>query len=273
VAIYSDDLPKGVSALSRRQENWANLYLNISIGPPESPGTPYRNSPWPEWAQKADSNEIASLIKQMNASLLPIEKMKWIDPKNQRLLLGIERILNAKTTAPHVDTFSYSKYLGLDYESRYDNIMLNLDFWRADLAKKEALIAEVRNTLTSQQLEHAKTKWLDRENHTQLEWALNYLKEHQVFLLNIAPPSTPDEKFAYILGTLDQPGQHHLERKVFLDSMRRAWSQYKYRYTGKSQRQVYFSLGKEARSKLEDAAEHQNRRKSDIVEELILRNL
>ncbi|MED5432083.1 MAG: hypothetical protein VX920_07080, partial [Pseudomonadota bacterium] len=84
---------------------------------------------------------------------------------------------------------------------------------------------------------------------------------------------TPDEKYAFILGTLDQPGQHPLERKDFLNSMRRTWSQYKYRHTGKSQRQVYFSLGKEARNKLEKAAEHHNRRKSDIVEELILKSL
>jgi hypothetical protein len=279
VTVHSDNLPKGVPVLSHRQENWANLYVLLNPTKTTAPHSQprYCQSAWTGWVQTANPSQVTSLMKQMSSSLLPKEKVQWIDPKNQRLLLGVERIFAkfaAQVTPAHAEApMPYCKYFDLDYESRYDNIMLNLDIWDTDLAQKEGLIARARKLLTDQQLDHAKTKWLDRENHTQLEWALNYLKEHQEFLPNATLPSTPDEKFAYILGTLDQPGQHPLERKVFLDSMRRAWSQYKYRYTGKSQRQVYFSLSREARSKLEDAAEHQNRRKSDIVEELILQKL
>lgn len=274
MAILNDDSPKGIPTLSRRQENWANLHLSTAACYLAQSKVVYSSSAWSEWAQTVSSHQIESLMKSMNASLLPKEKVQWIDPKNQRLLMGIERILAAQVTPPHADSMPYTKYFELDYESRYDNIMLNLDIWEVDLARKEALIAATRNTLSNQQLDRTKTKWLNREDLTQLDWALSYLNEHQLRLANVTtPPSTSEEKFAYVLGTLDQPSPQPLGRKVFLDSMRRAWSQYKYRHTGKSQRQVYFSLGKEARSKLEDAAEHQNRRKSDIVEELILQNL
>lgn len=110
--------------------------------------------------------------------------------------------------------------------------------------------------------------WIDKNNHEQVEWAYHYIKKHITFsILNF---SKINDYYLYVIGEIDafNLGQP-TEKILFLDKMRRAWSQKKFRDEGKNKKPYHLPLTKEAHKQLEFLSKILNKSTAQVLESII----
>src|SRR5690606_29013968 len=113
------------------------------------------------------------------------------------------------------------------------------------------------------------TRWISAKNHDQLVWAWENLNK-AFKAMTLPQPVRDKDYYSCVLASLDNMQVHHLaERKLFIEKMKKTWSQKKYRDSGKAKKPYYMPLSKEARSMLETLAEHREVSPHDFVEMLI----
>lgn len=115
------------------------------------------------------------------------------------------------------------------------------------------------------------TKWLQKEDEMQLEWCWDYLQKHNKNM-SIFLPYFESDLYNKILILIDKLNfSHPSEKKVFLDTMRKTWSQRKFRASNKTKKPYHLPLTKMTHSKLEDLAKLKNISKEEVIEQLVLK--
>lgn len=128
-------------------------------------------------------------------------------------------------------------------------------------------------------------KWLDPENCIQIEWAIDYLAKlssplfnHLRYSLNreslyvddiFSNPLTDKERYLSVCAVIDSWTPGRAEKALFIQKMRKAWSQKKFRSKNEDNAPLNTYIKHSVKEKLDWLAEHDNKPLKDVLERLI----
>lgn len=122
--------------------------------------------------------------------------------------------------------------------------------------------------------------WINKKDLEQVQWAFSYIKKSEKKLslslgndiCVVSQDTQIIDNYFYVITEIDalslgQPA----EKILFLDKMRRAWSQKKFRNAGKTKRAYHLPLTKETHKQLDFLSQILNKPQAQVLE-LIIRN-
>ena len=125
-------------------------------------------------------------------------------------------------------------------------------------------------------------KWLKKQDAKYLDWIYNYVKKNTNAFVKLTPEVESLKKFNLILATLDTfdldyiknffPDEDYkpsADKLRFIDNMKRALSQQKYRDAGKTKKPYHLPLTKTAKARLDKMANVQQTTPTAILHLLI----
>lgn len=213
-----------------------------------------------------------SLLESLEANLLTETEIEWIEENDQRILIHSLLCLREQISYnPNLTDHPCSIALNNPpYETRYENIILALDCWQVPLQEKRDTIAKIKQRYTQNIAPQKWINWLKPDQDQQIAYAMQYVTS-QNLSLPLPSPGNTKEAYDYLVGLFDDIFQRSPETlELTLMKMRKGWSQQKYRQSSKAKKQVYFSLGRNAREQLDRLVLREGKSKSDIIEALIL---
>jgi hypothetical protein len=210
--------------------------------------------------------EILNAYKDM---LVGKEHFEWVDKQNARMLIFLFSNFMTNPRDPY-QRLPAPLLVNMPSIDRYDAIIFEIDTCIWPLIDKQQFWGVSKSLWGKVISSKVEEKWLDIKNEDQLIWAWSYLKSHHKHVL-IPEPINNSERHAAILASLDLMFQsaHPAERKLFWESMKKAWNQRKYRSSDNVKKPVYLALSNSARTKLEKLVEHYEGKPSDVIERLI----
>ena len=211
---------------------------------------------------------VTELAGQHKNLVLAESAFEWIGKEDDRLLIWLLGRLNNANG----QTFSFG-FLATPRESRRDQFILSVDIWQATPEQKLLHLDNLRQDWVRVRTSDQDTKWLDPKNEEQMKWAWDYLTK-QGKAVFIPTPVTPAETHAAVLASFDRMSDGHpAEKRVFLDKMRKTWSQKKYRDSDNARKQFYLPLNKQAIKDLEWLTNERQQKASEIVEQLLAKEV
>lgn len=239
---------------------------------------------------------VNNVLLAHREELIPSSCLDWVEEENGRLLIWLlDRVLidlvnpqsNARWTTKVINSEPLPirpKIRSLDRipsHERRAEIVRAIDFWGVAGTMKIEWLNEQKNLWGGLQRHDKRyVKWLqnfdkksgkehlDRE---QLEWALGYLNNHDKHLL-VPHPTSVEETYAIVTALIDwigHPHPHTAEKTVFIETMKKAWSQKKYRDAGKNKKPYHLPLTTDVKKQLDWLVDTTGHRATDILAALI----
>ncbi len=122
-------------------------------------------------------------------------------------------------------------------------------------------------------------KWIDTNNPEQLDWICEYLaSKHMLILPNTFYPMNISDKLAQIQASLDslyftsfmeKPRLNFAERTLFLNKIKKAWSQKKFRDKKDDKNALQYLVSNVHIAKLEEIGKKENKAVSKVMEDII----
>ena len=218
--------------------------------------------------------------------------LSWIDKNDLRLIIWLSRrglagikydiLQSSVLCARPISIYGCGIYMNIlcissSHESMYSFVIEYIDsirIYSKDAVHKQVLVDQLRKDWLNARTPEKDTDWIDPHNEQQLRWAWQYLLEHHKSVQGLNP-ITKSELHQSILASLDLMGspsfasQANFERKYFLVNFRKAWSQKKYRASGKTKKQYHLPLTKKTKSALQTLSQVTNSNESEVLERLI----
>ena len=284
-------LPEPINKFKSRELRWLWSYL-VGYGrldqADRTPPPPYKSLSQSRRAHimgnaiKRDENSgelVNRIISCLNDELVPEEELKWIDKENHRLLIWC--INNLHLLVPKDVRISHQPperlprmpYLDATFaDIRHEEIIVKIDIWSINREEKLNFLLEKKNEWTRYKTPDKQIKWINQEDEVQLVWAWEYLENHRKDI-RVPKPANMMEYYAAVLASLDDMSYGHpSDKKLFMEQMKRTWSQKKFRDSGKAKKPYYLPLTLNTKEKLEWLAENSGQKPADILEQLILEN-
>jgi hypothetical protein len=268
----SEELPSPLNKFSERDLRWLWRVLTLEGAPlPIETNVPKSERPSVLANMIKSDQEPDSLIQyildQHRSQLVDTKWFDWIDSDGDRQLAWLLH----KTQHLARQPFGYQPITveRTPREERKDSIILMLDLWDETIENKHTFLSNKRNEWADIRTPDHETKWIDPKNSAQLKWAWSYLNKQQV---SVALPSPVDNRdyLTCILATIDNMSYRNFaEKQLFLEKMKKTWSQKKYRDSGKAKKQHYMPLTKDTRDKLSALSEGWGMKPHEVVERLI----
>ncbi|MHA3061984.1 hypothetical protein ACX1N5_15215 [Acinetobacter sp. ANC 4636] len=121
--------------------------------------------------------------------------------------------------------------------------------------------------------------WINKEDLEQVQWAFSYIRKSEKSLSQplmndicvVSQNTQIIDNYLYVITEIDalsldgQPA----EKILFLDKMRRAWSQKKFRNAGKTKKAYHLPLTKETHKQLEFLSQILNKPQAQVLESII----
>ncbi|MFT7681205.1 MAG: hypothetical protein ACI935_000650 [Moritella dasanensis] len=155
-------------------------------------------------------------------------------------------------------------------EQRYKDIISFLHNSEATYQEQLSLFEEFSEVWNKKAFPQKKLiNWLSDENEKQWRWAFEYIKNNKPFGFQIAwQPSSDSEKRNVIIATIDI-WKNLSDKELFLDKMKRAWSQKKFRDKPNGKKPYSFSMTEKTKQRLDALAELKEQNLNEVIEELI----
>lgn len=206
-------------------------------------------------------NLIKNLIIAKESFLLDESYLEWINNNDHRAIIWIiNRIINE---------FNIQLQMGIN-SNLYEDLIFNLDYLKIEINSKINFIQHKRAEWPRIQTPEKDIKWLMPDNTSQLKWAWEYMVKFGKTVFMPYPPILAKEYYDLILASLDlMTYGNPSDKKLFLDKMKKTWSQKKFRDSGKAKKPYHIPLTKSTQAQLEKLAKFKNLRKDQVIEELI----
>ena len=224
-----------------------------------------------------DPEELVNrIVNDCRDNLVPEEYLKWIDKKNHRLLIWCLNNIHR----PFPDEFDTSLKLPkrqMQPPNRnnfrvmpHEEIITMIDIWPVNSQMKINYLSEKNKEWANYKTPDKQIKWIKQDDEVQLVWAWEYLESHRKDFIR-SKPANMTEYYIAILASLDEMSYryHPAEKQIFIDQMKKTWSQKKYRDSGKAKKPYYLPLTIKTREKLDWLSENSGRKPTDILEQLI----
>lgn len=158
-------------------------------------------------------------------------------------------------------------------EDLFSIFILLIDQYQSTLESKKEYISRLLNSFNEIKNNKSTYKWIDPDNTDQTEWILNHLttiRKTKIFI----------EPIFYIETIFRQCNQYEAiflllaaipmkEKELTLLKLKKAWSQQKFRMSGKAKKAHHLPLTKDTTKKLKALSEVMNMSESQILENLI----
>lgn len=210
------------------------------------------------------------VLQAQKDDLVSEESLAWIEKGDHRLLIWLFANPVVRLTNPA--TPSGSSAFGLDDvspEKRRSEFIFRLDMKISPLAEKYDYLSNLRSNWLAAKTPDRLTKWLKQKNLAQIQWAWEYLQKHGK-TAQMQSPVTDEERYSSVLAALDLLlGFHEAARELFIEKMKKTWSQKKYRDSGKAKKPYHLPLTVRANSQLDWLAKCVGNSRSDVLIRLI----
>lgn len=225
-----------------------------------------------------------SALSDMTANLIPQDKFKWLvnDIRAQAFLLG--NMTKNEGLVTRLSGFSndlmpeiYKFFDGQPFHDRTISVEEKLRILNKTYSLWQRIL-EFDNY----------SKWLNVGDESKIAWTRDYLRTKRVLIKHRGINSLDNKKVRDILlasidmieintnldlslSSRDIRNSHEVSylKKLFIDKMKRAWSQQKYRDAGKTKKPYHLPLTKKTKSRLEKMAEVQGLSETDMLNSLI----
>ena len=205
-------------------------------------------------------------LSEMASQLIPQDRFKWLvnDIRAQAFVLGVvaKQQWTLGTPKGFSDDLMPEIYKLFDGQPLRDKILSLED----KLGALNEIYASWQKVLKLDNY----SKWLDLGDENQIAWTRDYLRSKNVYtIININSLDTKKVR-AVSLASIDIIDLHininsqgprprpkpeiYYSRKLFIDKMKRAWSQQKYRNSGKTKKPYHLPLTKQTKVRLEKMA-------------------
>ncbi|MEJ5206224.1 hypothetical protein [Acinetobacter junii] len=204
---------------------------------------------------------IRNLKINIENYLIPLQYLEWIGKnENRKIIWLIHKIQNEFNLIPTI---------GINGDP-FKDFIYHLDIIPLDVNHKISFIQTKKIEWLNIKTLDKEIKWLDSTNNIQLTWALEYLIKFYRNINIFYPPQNNIDLYNAILISLDNMSYGvPSDKKLFLDRMKKTWSQKKFRDSGKAKKPYHLPLTKTTQKQLEKLAELKNCRKEQIIEQLI----
>lgn len=267
ILINEKKIPSGLESFGVREYQWLWNFLNMSLI--------YNLGPNSSFTQKKEilinhikitenRNEYIKILKiKMENALVPLEQLDWIEKSDNRKLIWLLSKIQ----------LDFNLALSIGFNSTlYKDFLLILDSIALDINSKIAFIQNKKREWEAIKTPEKELSWLDKSNKIQLTWTWEYLNKFYKSINPFYPPQNNEELYNAILASFDnQSYEIPSDKKLFMDRMKKTWSQKKFRDSGRAKKPYHIPLTKSTQTRLEKLAEFKNLRKDQVLEELILK--
>ncbi len=207
---------------------------------------------------------IINQIIQNNSNLLiDYNYFNWIDKNDKRLIIHIIHAF--------INTFHFNFPIGI-FPNLYQDFITNFDAQKFDLNTKINFINNQKNIWAQIRTNDVILKWLDHNNTTQLNWAWGYLGKFNKRINVFFTPIENNDLLYAIQASFDYMSYGNPSDKIlFMERMKKTWSQKKFRDSGKAKKPYHIPLTKSTQAQLEKLAEIKNLSKNEVLQELIIK--
>lgn len=263
------NLPEGFKNLLDREIEWAWVYYNLystypmqgSYSSPHQKRIIFSNhlNAMPPDVLKRFTDEF---FVNFQNNLIDLEHLEWIDKKDFRKLIWIlNKLITEFAVSPYPTTASL-----------YIDFIYLLDSLKVDINYKVNFITKAKLEYPQISTDEKDSKWINKDNKNQLFWGWEYLQKFNKATNIFFRPQSNEDYYNAILASLDAMSYEHAsDKKLFIDRMKRTWSQKKFRDSGKAKKPYHIPLTKSTQTKLEKLAELKNKRKDQVIEDLIMK--
>lgn len=215
---------------------------------------------------------IQGVLDQEKNLLIPDECFKWIDKNDDRLLIWLLiQIPKYNNTQPLQFQIPIHFTGFIPSEQRRNEFILALDCWNATANYKQQSLNNLKMQWGQVTAEDKQTKFLDPKDQDQLTWAWEYLNKDFKALSHLKPINTK-EFYVAVMSSIDNMHvQHPAEKKLFIEKMKKTWSQKKYRGSEKAKKMKSFPMLDDVSQMLDECATLHGKKPFEVLEILIRR--
>lgn len=204
--------------------------------------------------------EIA--LREKDNYLINESDLKWIKTASERFVIFTINILIKMN---NLYAFNFLQTNDRNYLIELiDSINVTKDL-------KLNQINQIKSLWSNLESKDKDIKWINDKNIEQVDWAWGYLKKtnNLVFLPN--QPTESLHRYFYVLASLDLMGflKNSDAKELFLNKMKKTWSQKKYRDSDKIKKPHHLPLTKNRHEQLKNLAEYFNKSIPDVLDFVI----
>lgn len=206
---------------------------------------------------------IKQIIYNQKHMLIDYDYFNWISKDDKRLII---HLIHAIT-----NHFKFNLSVGI-LPNLYEEFILSLDCLPYDITTKINFITNQKNIWSQIKTKDLQLKWLEKNNNIQLNWAWEYLSKFNKQINVFFTPIENDDLLCAIQASFDYMSYgNHSDKTLFIDRMKKTWSQKKFRDSGKAKKPYHIPLTKSTQAQLEKLAEIKNLSKNEVLQELIIK--
>lgn len=233
------------------------------------------------------AREFNHLLMSRSNLLVPERHISWLID-NYRAQAFTYFYLNKNYNFPYSlfydNTYMHTIYCYLDTTGAFVSTQLN-NTQHVSIVNTEDRTDMVRRLelMWKQIVDNSNyDKWLKKQDAKYLDWIYNYVKKNTKAFVKLTPEVESLKKFNLILATLDTFDLDYIkfsfsdedykpsaDKLRFIDNMKRALSQQKYRDAGKTKKPYHLPMTKVTKARLDEMAEVQSTSSTKLLESLI----
>ncbi|WP_336936425.1 hypothetical protein [Acinetobacter beijerinckii] len=258
--------PKGLESFKERDIQWAWMFLNLQYTYPQTPYASFldkRNIIFFH-INKIENQDayIQLILANKQKSLIENRYTDWIDKSDSRLILFLLFFLSFKFSINIQKT---------NQTTLFDIFLFNLDIWNIDIDSKINFTNQLQTEWNTYKTLNNEIKWINKNNTDQIEWACNYLNKHYKTSPILCNPLINIDKYNSTIHAFDAMSitSHPAEKKLFIDKMKKTWSQKKFRDSGKAKKPYHLPLTKISHNQLDFLSKQMNKPITQVLEFII----
>lgn len=258
---FNDKLQKIFSGLNadRRFATWLwflirENFLNINLGELGSPGM--RNRMAEVIINQPGLKQ--SIENQKSTNLLPEQSFQWIT-NNKRQNAFIIRKLTEKNGTNYTN--------GPENLAGRDLTIAAIDTWQTDNTQKSVTLSQIRSEWETHTKSDDLFKWFDGPDEKEklnTAWEIIKVKHSPLTYLQSQPQEKDD-----LITLLDSPFINTSDKVLLMNSIKKRWSQNKYRAKMTGKKQHNFILSDKAIKRLDKLADKHDLKRTQVLEILL----
>lgn len=278
MALTSHGKPIWDQDLNDRQRQWIYGQL-LAQYPPVLQSLPAGQESQHIQKNLSDSsalnNAVLRLRNIVDEYLLPEAMFDWVT-EEYRVTAWIQCSFWYGSSIEDKDSKTYElPFISEDFQqgSAKKNLMYMFDIWYVDPDVKRSGFNLIRQLWSELLVQDEKYKWLNQEDDQQVKWAWKYLSdrnpEYRKVKHEMNSPLKTIEFYHCVLSVFDRWLGHPAECQQFLQKMKQAWNQQKYRNNLEGKVICNFVLKKEVKNKLNQLAARSELKINEKLERMI----
>lgn len=201
-------------------------------------------------------------LTEKDTYLISDSDLKWVKSTSiQFLIFAINTIIKMN----NLNTFNITATNDRNYFIELiDSIKLPRDL-------KTNQINQIKSLWSNHESKPKDIKWINEYNIEQVNWAWDYLKKTNSLAFIPNPPMDNIYRYFYVISSLDLMSfsKNFDAKELFLNKMKKTWSQKKYRDSGKIKKPYHLPLTKDRHEQLKSLAAYFNKTTPDVLDFVI----